>query len=148
MKSWIKTTVLLTTLAMGTTFAQESPRPIPAPGGTLGLPPSTSPALTKFDLDFKGGSPKDLVAAIQKASGKPLNAIVPDELADVKIPALKMKNVDVPQLFKALEGASSKMELTKYNNNYQQTHTVYGFRSNPGTVSDDTIWYFYAEKPS
>src|SRR5690242_14669816 len=57
--------------------------------------------LTRFDLDFPGGTPKELVAAIQKSMSKPLNVIIPDPFADTKIPALKMKNVDVPQLFRA-----------------------------------------------
>ena len=61
--------------------------------------PADSPALTKFDLDFRGGTPKQLAAAIEKALGRPLNVIVPDEFADTKLPALKMNGVDVSQLF-------------------------------------------------
>ena len=64
--------------------------------------PAPEPALTRFNLDFPGGTPKELVAAIEKAMGRPLNAIVPDELADTKLPALKMNSVDVAQLFSAL----------------------------------------------
>src|SRR2546422_3945761 len=83
-------------LTLATSFAQQQP-----PGGPLrvGYAPSESSTLTKFDLDFAGGTPKELVAAIQKASGRPLNAIVPEEFADTRLPALKMKNVDVEQLF-------------------------------------------------
>ena len=36
----------------------------------------------KFDLDLPGGTPGELVEAIEEASGKPLNAIVPKEHAD------------------------------------------------------------------
>ena len=61
---------------------------------------------TKFDLDFPGGTPRDLIAAIQKAWGKPLNAIVPEEFADTTLPALKMRKVTIPQLFEALQAAS------------------------------------------
>ena len=60
-------------------------------------------ALTRFSLDFPGGKPKELVAAIQKALGKPLNAIVPDEFADVKLPPLKMANVNAADLFRRFD---------------------------------------------
>ncbi|MEI9959790.1 MAG: sigma-70 family RNA polymerase sigma factor [Limisphaerales bacterium] len=66
--------------------------------------------LTKFNLDFPGGTPKELVAAIEKATGKPLNVIIPDDAADTKLPPLKMDNVDAAQLFDALEQASVKQQ--------------------------------------
>src|ERR1043166_3274007 len=74
------------------------------------IAPAESPALTKFDLDFRGGTPRQLATAIEKAMGRPLNVIVPDEFADIKLPALKMNGVDVSQLFQALEAASQKNE--------------------------------------
>jgi len=114
--------------------------------------------LTKFDLDFPGGTPKELIAAIQKASGRPLNAIVPEEFADTQLPALKMKNVSVQQLFQALEKASLKT--------YNGMHVSgYGFQSGsiqPGQINmggsfipgasgastdADTIWTFYNSSP-
>jgi len=117
--------------------------------------PAAEPSLTKFDLDFPGGTPKALVAAIQKAMGRPLNAIIPDELADTKLPALKMNSVDVSQLFAALESASRKSEAVVTSGGYAGAPTSYqtmntrsGFRQgSEGTLSDETIWYFYAEKP-
>jgi hypothetical protein len=60
------------------------------------------PALTKFNLDFPGGSPNELVAAIEKSSGRPLNTVVPNRFASLKLPPLKMKGVDVAELFQAL----------------------------------------------
>jgi hypothetical protein len=123
-----------------------------------GLPvtPNESNKLAKFNLDFPGGTPKELVAAIQKAIGKSLNAIVSDEFASMKLPPLKMNNVDVPRLFQTLEFTSQKIEAyvigTSYGGlgsqpQYQQMRTSYGFKT-LGTPSDDSIWYFYAEKPS
>src|ERR1041385_5181360 len=50
----------------------------PAPQMTPPSPQSTA-GLTRFSLDFPGGTPRELAAAIQKASGKPLNVIVPDD---------------------------------------------------------------------
>jgi hypothetical protein len=107
--------------------------------------------MTKFDLNFAGGTPKELVAAIQNAMGRSLNAIVPEEFAEVKLPALKMEHVNVAQLFEALTASSRKSEAVRtsgYPNNYQITTTGYGFRQgSQAVISDDTIWYFYVEKP-
>jgi hypothetical protein len=81
---------------------------------------------------------------------------VPDEFASMKLPPLKMNNVDVPRLFQTLEFTSQKLEAyfigTSYGGlgsqqQYQQMRTSYGFKT-LGTPSDDSIWYFYAEKPS
>lgn len=160
-------------LALLPAFAQSPPPPTAPP--TLTPPASVEnfnsrlqslmtkaagapePVLTKFSLDFLGGSPKQLVAAIEKAMGKPLNAIIPPEYADTKLPPLKMSNVDVRQLFQALELTSQKVESfrtgTTYTGGfqstpaYQQTRTSYGFRTQ-GPLSDESIWYFYVEKPA
>src|SRR5512146_3341295 len=76
------------------------------------------PKLTQFSLDFPGGTPKELVAAIEKAMGRPLNVIIPEELASTKLPALKMSGVTVPQLFQALTAASRKNEAVVTSTSY------------------------------
>jgi hypothetical protein len=126
------------------------------PGGSA-QPAANQFELTKFSLDFPGGKPKELAAAVQKALGKPLNAIVPDEYADIKLPPLKMTNVNVADLFNALNRASSKTvpytTSTFYsgtgrpNYSYQAVQTSYGFRTE-GAPTDDSIWYFYESKPA
>jgi len=104
-------------------------------------PPAADPNLTKFNLDFPGGTPNELVAAIEKATGRPLNAFVKDEFSNTRLPALKMTNVTVPQLFQALvEG--SKGAVAVGSNMYS---TQYGFTTQ-GSPSDDSIWYFFAYK--
>lgn len=132
--------------------------------GALAEPPKSaesvhsSGGLTAFDLDFPGGTPRDLVAAIRKASGIPLNAIVPDQFEKIQLPGLKMKDVNVPQLFQALEAASRKTEVyttgTYYGGgayggykSYQTMTTSYGFKTE-GPQKDDSIWYFYVSKPA
>jgi hypothetical protein len=117
------------------------------------------PPLSRFDLDFPGGTPKELVAAIEKAMGRPLNAIVPEELAATRLPALRMNSVDVSQLFEALAAASRKSEAVVSGSgygggayggysSYQIANISCGFRQgSAGKPSDDTIWYFYVEKP-
>jgi len=103
--------------------------------------PEAKPSLTKFDLDFPGGTPGELVAAIQKAMGRPLNAIIPSYYADKRLPALKMKEVDVARLFKALSRATMHMvQLTPGI----QSDSMMGFRTEDGS-NDDAVWYFYVE---
>jgi len=118
-------------------------------------PQKQPPELTKFNLDFPGGTPKELVAAIEKTMGKPLNAIIPTEDADLQMPPLKMNDVDVVQLFQAVGAASLKQETRNTAINYggfapnysfTTVNTGYGFRTE-GQISDDSIWYFYVENP-
>jgi hypothetical protein len=168
------TVICCTALGLGPVFGQPQPPPLPAAPPPAAPPPadfsarlnqivdaasgkpSPQPTLTKFDLDFPGGTPKELVAAIQKATGRPLNAIIPDDVADTKLPALKMNSVDVSQLFQALMAASRKQEAVMTGSgspggysSYQIANTACGFRqASEGRVSDDTIWYFFVEKPA
>ena len=120
---------------------------------------STFTSRSRFDLDFPGGRPRELVAAIEKATGRPLNAIVPDDLVDTKLPPLKMKDVDIVQLFDAVQATSLKQEVYSpgnagrppggyggFNASYQIANTAYGFRTK-GTSNDDSIWYFFVERP-
>jgi hypothetical protein len=133
----------------------QPPRP-PGVGGGGGGGNGERAPLSRFNLDFPGGTPKELVVAIQKALGKPLNAIIPDELAATKLPALKMNDVDVAQLFQALAAASRKSEAVVSGNysplggtSYQIAETSCGFRQgSEGRTTDETIWYFYAQKPA
>lgn len=133
------------------TLGQTQPPPVAIPA-RLPVPGLVAhgPELTKFTLDFRGGTPKELVAAIEKATGRPLNAIVPDQIAETQLPALRMNNVDVSQLFAALMLASRKSEsyrASNYPGGYQIMNTACGFRTE-GTPSDDSIWYFFVERPA
>lgn len=153
-KPMTKTALLLVTLlVLPSAFAQTAPPPPATPGRlpgvmTLGGTGTSETSLTKFSLDFPGGTPKQLVAAIEKAMAKPLNAIIPPEHADVMIPPLKMSNVDVRQLFQALELTSQKTEAyspSGFPGTSQLARTGYGFRTQ-GQISDESIWYFYVDK--
>jgi hypothetical protein len=136
----------LIALAPATAGAEQTDKP-PAK--------AEAPGLTKFNLDFPGGTPRELVAAIQRATGKPLNAIIPDEDAHMQLPPLKMNNVDADQLFEALKLASARTEAfvtgTTYGGfggpipSWQQKITSCGFRT-AGKPTDDSIWYFYVDK--
>jgi hypothetical protein len=114
---------------------------------TTGLPVNN---LTEFDLDFPGGTPGDLVKAIEKATGKPLNVIIPTEDADTQLPPLKMNDVVTPKLFTALEIASNRRVAvsTGFAGGYSEYQLSYGFRTSDNPITDSSIWYFHADKPS
>jgi hypothetical protein len=126
-----------------------------APGtlsiSTTTIPQAQPPALTKFNLDFPGGTPADLVKAIELRIPKPLNVIIPMEDANLQLPPLKMNDVTTPQLFAALEAASRKtvsVQTGTFGNPYSQFVTGYGFKTYDSPIADTSIWYFHAEKPS
>lgn len=110
----------------------------------------TKPILqTRFSLDFPGGTPAQLVQALEKAMGKPLNVIINKEDADVELPALKMDDVYLPQLFTALEVASTKaVAVNQRIGSYSQVSVSYGFKTTDGAVSDTSVWYFQMERPA
>jgi hypothetical protein len=124
-----------------------TPNP-PAIDPATGLPVNN---LIEFDLDFPGGTPSELVRAIEKATGKPLNAIIPTDDADTQLPPLKMNNVVVPRLFAALEAASQRtieVSIGGFGNAYTQNQVGYGFRTSDNPVTDNSIWNFYFNKPT
>ena len=162
----MKTHVLLLCLTgcwLTTAFAQQPTAPgmpprVPAPARVppnaidpnTGLPvagavdPVTGlpvRPLTKFSLDFPGGTPKELVKLIEKRLGRPLNVIVPEEADSMHLPAIKMNNVDVSQLFGALK-ALRPMDVVIDNFVYK---IQFAFDTQ-GTVSDDSIWAFVLTK--
>jgi hypothetical protein len=142
MKKYSCLCLCLTVLAIAPAFSQSA-----TPAGLTPPPPPPPPRLVKFDLDFRGGTPGELVASIEKASGRPLNAIIPVEHAARKLPPLKMTNVNVSELFQALQNASLTRVATPSGNSFQVNQVQYGFRTvgNRPPVDDDTIWSFYAD---
>jgi len=158
MKRIIVFAVGLSVLAFVLAYAQpapsfpRAPRPSPLPpesnsGHVVWVEPTNS--LPKFDLDFAGGTPKDLVRAIERVTDKPLNVIIPDDCNDLKIPAFAVKNVTVAQLFETLKQVSKKTErymLERPDNNwgFEERTSMYGFNT-VGTPDENSIWYFYKE---
>jgi hypothetical protein len=113
----------------------------------------TKPGLqTQFSLDFPGGTPAQLVKAIEKATGKRINVIINKEDENVELPPLKMDDVFLPQLFTALEVASRKLVAVSTSgmgrgDSYSQFTTSYGFKSSDD-MTDTAVWYFHVEKPN
>jgi hypothetical protein len=98
--------LLLTTM---TCLAQPRVPGNPAGAGyALQQPPRTDGP--KFDMDFGGGTPRQLVDAIEKATGAPLNAIIPEQDKDVLLPAVKVRQVTIDDFFLAMEQSSVRQE--------------------------------------
>ena len=108
-------------------------------------PQETEP-VKRFDLNFKGGVPKDLIQAIENAAGMPVNVFIPEGNEDFLLPAFKLKNVSVSQLFHTLGIASSRAEYRRNPGGaWQHATTSYGFRTPDQPVTTNSIWYFYVE---
>lgn len=106
-------------------------------------PKSASP-LTTFDLDFHGGTPSELVAAIQKATGRPLNAIIPVEYAGWQLPPLKMTHVTAAELFQAMQLAHVN-KAVDIGGNFQMTRVAAYFSTVAKPATDDSVWFFYVD---
>lgn len=135
--------------------------PIPSamiPG--LSPPPQPVDTNTRFDLDFPGGTPAQLVKAIEKdlqqtnKSTRHLNVYIDEEYQDFRLPPLKMHNVTVPQLFQALSqiGKKQKSVVTRYvpdqygkHAEYTSFSTSFGFRTHEDRPTENSIWHFYQD---
>ena len=100
--------------------------------------PDDSP---KFNLNFAGGSPKALVAAIEKASGKPLNAIVPNEYDVIQLPPMKLNGVTASAVFQALSLASARN--VPLPGGYSTASYFFQTRGE----GENAVWYFTAPLP-
>lgn len=98
-------------------------------------------AMPRFDINFPGGTPADLVAAIEKASGQQLNVIIPAEYAQLPLPSLRLKNINVSRLFKAFGEATQK----NYWAGNVVRSSVLNFVTKDESVSPSSIWNFRAE---
>ena len=65
------------------------------------------PGPARFNLDFPGGTPPQLIQAIGQATGQPVNVFIQTADARVRLPALKMNQATLPQMIAALVSATS-----------------------------------------
>ncbi len=121
----------------------DAPAPIPAQGLDL----------KHFDLDFPGGTPRQLADAISEATGKHLNLIVPDAHVDTPIMPIKVEDVTVPQLFAAIQTASRReapvaIGETNGRKSIQYRTVGVGFEFASQPVTDETVWSFTSTAPT
>jgi hypothetical protein len=129
----------------------------PRPGGIMMQDPP--PELPKFDLNFPGGKPEQLIERINDAlKDSPVNVIIPTEYDNIQIPPMKLKNVNVQQVFEALGRASQKSvnyptgfqaygpPLQFPGQTIQSFTTSYMFQATP-PIQTNSVWYFVVQKP-
>jgi hypothetical protein len=113
--------------------------------------------LPRFNLDFPGGTPHQLVDFI-RAEIELLNVIIPNEHKDAKLPPMKLKNVNVAELFRALEAATR--QTVPYVSGFSSSGpsgnrrivsektTGMGFLTlGPGPIRPESVWTFYVNNP-
>lgn len=107
--------VLLACAAALPAAGQTPVQSAPVSGGVsfIGFASPTAADDPKFDLDFAGGSPADLVEAISQASGHPVNVIIPAETAPTELPRMNLRNVTVPALFQAISATGAVAFVTE-----------------------------------
>jgi len=109
------------------------------------------PGLTRFNLEFPGGNPRDLVNAIEAATDKPLNVIMREEDTEVSIPPFTLKSVTVADLFAALKNVGQSSERTVIGTD-DEGKPVYGTQSaffafrTEGKPDDNAVWSFVAHR--
>jgi len=128
-----------------------------------GQPLATESLETRFDLNFKGGTPRQLIEAVNAKSGLKLNVIIPNEEANAQLPAIEVSSVTVPRLFHALTEASRKETNVITGGFYGRPNDgppirlaqptfvrqgiSQGFRTSDNPATEYSIWYFYVERP-
>ena len=110
---------------------------------TVVTTPREASPLPRFDLDFPGGTPGELVKAIEKATGKPLNTIISDDFTNWGMHAFSVHNVTVAQLFEAYAATTKDTRL--FPGGVIKSWTG-GFRTE-GVPNENSIWYFFNDRP-
>ncbi len=98
-----------------------------------------------FDLDFPGGKPAELVAALQTATGCPINLMIPDPLVDLRLPALRLHQITIPQLFQSLSAASKQTIYRGRNIGYYNIETE--FFTQDKTPNTASVWIMRSNTP-
>jgi hypothetical protein len=159
----ILVTIIVGWFAVSAQAQQDLPRRIVQPNDArITIDPVTGAPRaarqeTRFDLNFKGGTPRQFIEAINLQSGLKVNVIIPSEEAAAQLPAIEVSGVTIPHLFEALTQASRKETnvVTSYYAGpmggavpqFTKQWTSQGFRTSDNPPAEDSIWHFYVERP-
>ena len=122
----------------------------PPPGA---LPPDVGarpeePELRRFDLVFHGGAVDEFVDALNEQLEGMLNVVIPEDAKRTPIPAMKLKNVNVAQVFDAISSASRKtVRVTQGNRVSERVHAVSFLPAGNRVLNEHTVWAFYVDQP-
>lgn len=149
MKKYLLLFTVGTLLAASSAIAEPPPYQFAIDPKT-GMPVAVTNTLPQFDLEFAGGTPKEFVKAIEKATAKPLSVVIPEETAKLTIPALSVKNVTVTELFNAATKACTRtapyiVQRSDGTAAYGDYTESWGFRTE-GIPHEKSIWYFYWDR--
>jgi hypothetical protein len=84
--------------------------------------PGRPPEPVRMDLNFGGGEPEKLLAAMEEAAGQMPNVIIHPDAAHLKIPPFKLRDVTAGQVFFALNAMSEP----PFSNGYWRPTTANG----------------------
>ncbi|AHF94169.1 hypothetical protein OPIT5_07315 [Opitutaceae bacterium TAV5] len=91
-------------------------------------PLAAESAAKRYDLEFPGGTPAQLVAAIRKASEGPCNLIIAPDVAELAIPPLSLGSTTTPRLLRSLAqilSSSNRATLFCEDRAYQDEAAVW-----------------------
>jgi hypothetical protein len=141
-------------MALATALGQNPPAPVP--GTREALPPQAvvqttpekppMPDAKRIDLHFKGGTPRDLIAAMGAALGKEVNAVIGDEGAKVKLPEFRVRNATVADIFEALGRISKRSVKVPLGGGSYQQQIVQSQFLRVDNTGDDTLWSFVSNE--
>lgn len=86
--------------------------------------------VSRYDLEFPGGTPAQLVAAIRKASEGPCNLVIASNVAELSLPPLSLNSTTTTELLIALAQMFSQTGMVTLS---------------PGgsNVNETTVWILY-----
>jgi hypothetical protein len=97
--------------------------------------------LPRFDFDFPGGTPQELVDALNKPLRGSLNVVIPPGADAAQIPALKLRSVNVAQVFDALQRSSQRTVVSRFGKGFQSSVDQYSFTTT-GVPTETSVWSF------
>jgi hypothetical protein len=156
--SFVMKALFLPLLFAVTAIAQVPPQlkpPAPVRPSTSGAIPSAENTgdLSRFDLDFRGGSPENLIGAISEAMGKKVNVVIGENAEGIRLPAVRVRNATIADVFSAIATTTRHdvavpvtvgMGGIAQSIQYRTVQSQFLPASNP--VTDDTVWSFVSNE--
>jgi hypothetical protein len=148
---------LLLLLLVGAAAAQTPPtaKEPAKPSQIIGLSPERAPSsgssgsesgkseTTRFDLDFPGGTARELVDAMSKARGTQVNVVIGKLNDRVMLPPVRVHNATTADIFHAIATATTH-ETPVFGSDHTVHNQVVESQFIPAgdAVSDDATWSF------